>query len=50
MGGRTVRIKASGVSFDKINPIKPKGESYKTVLRPTMMCGSECWTIDGKME
>lgn len=27
-----------------------KGKSYKRVVRPTMMYGSECWTVDKKIE
>ncbi|KAL0809484.1 hypothetical protein ABMA28_011031 [Loxostege sticticalis] len=35
----------SGVLCDPKMPIKIKGKIYKTVVRPAMMYGSECWTI-----
>lgn len=41
---------ASGVLCDRRIPIRLKGKFYKTVVRPAMMYGSECWAIDKTME
>jgi len=39
---------ASGVLCDKRTPLR--GKFYKSVVRPTMFYGSECWTVDEKIE
>ena len=36
---------ASGVLFDKGIPEMVKGKLYATMVRPTMMYGSECWAV-----
>lgn len=36
---------ATGVFCDKKSTIKVKKEVFKTILRPVIMCGSECWAI-----
>ena len=41
MEGSTV----SGVIYDKKVPIKLKSKLYKTVVRPAMVYGSECWAL-----
>ena len=35
----------SGVIFDKKVPMKLKSKLYKTVVRPAMVYGSECWAL-----
>ncbi|KAG7296805.1 hypothetical protein JYU34_020747 [Plutella xylostella] len=35
----------TGVLCDPRMPIKTKGKIYKTVVRPALMYGSECWTM-----
>jgi len=30
--------------------VMPKREFYKSVVRPAMLCGSECWAVDKKIE
>ncbi|XP_050532668.1 uncharacterized protein LOC126900777 [Daktulosphaira vitifoliae] len=42
--------KVSGVLCDKRIPMRLKGKFYKTVMRLAMMYGSECWTVDNKVE
>jgi len=44
------RREASGVLCDKWIPMRLKGKFYKTVGRPAMMYGSECWTINRNIE
>ena len=41
---------ASGVLCDRRMPIRLKGKFYKTVVRPAMLYGSECWAVDKKTE
>ena len=40
----------TGVICDKKVPIKLKHKIYKTVIRPTMTYGAECWTMKKKDE
>ena len=35
----------SGVIFDKKVPVKLTSKLYKTVVRPAMVYGSECWAL-----
>ena len=35
----------SGVIYDKKVPMKLKSNLYKTVVRPAMVYGSECWAL-----
>ena len=35
----------TGVVYDKKVPIKMKRKLYKTVVRPAMVYGSECWAL-----
>ena len=37
----------SGVICDKKVPVKLKNKLYKTVFRPTLIYGSECWALHG---
>ena len=34
-----------GVIYDKKVPMKLKSKLYKTVVRPAMLYGSECWAL-----
>lgn len=36
----------SGVLCDKRMPIKLKAKCYKTIVRPTMLYGTECWATN----
>ena len=36
---------ASGVLCDKRVPIGLKGKVYRTVVRPAVLYGSECWPV-----
>ena len=40
----------TGVLCDKKVPIKPKDKVYKTVIKPTMTYGAECWAVRKKDE
>ena len=40
----------TGVICDKKVPVKLKHKIYKTVIRPTMTYGAECWTMKKKDE
>ena len=40
----------TGVICDKKVPVKLKQKIYKTVIRPTMTYGAECWTMKKKDE
>ena len=40
----------TGVICDKKVPVKIKHKIYKTVIRPTMTYGAECWTMKKKDE
>ena len=40
----------TGVICDKKVPVKLKHKIYKTVIRPTMTYGAECWTVKKKDE
>ncbi|RCV37508.1 hypothetical protein SETIT_8G068600v2 [Setaria italica] len=35
---------ASGILYDKRVQLKLKGKFYRTVIRPAMMYGVECWS------
>ena len=35
-----------GVLCDKRMPIKLKAKCYKTIVRPTMLYGTECWATN----
>jgi len=37
--------RASGVLCDKKVPLKLKGKFYRTVVRPPMLYGTECWAV-----
>jgi hypothetical protein len=34
---------ASGIPYDKRVPQKLKGKYYRTMIRPAMLYGTECW-------
>jgi hypothetical protein len=34
---------ASGILYDSRVPLKIKGKFYRTVIRPGMLYGAECW-------
>ncbi len=36
----------TGVLCDKNVPVKLKDEVYKTVIKPTMTYGAECWRLE----
>ncbi|GKD37029.1 ataxia telangiectasia mutated family protein, partial [Tanacetum coccineum] len=36
---------ATGVLYDRSVPLKLKGKFYRVAIRPSMLYGSECWTI-----
>ena len=40
----------TGVLCDKKVPIKLKDKVYKTVIKPTMTYGAECWAVRKKYE
>ena len=40
----------TGVICDKKIPVKLKHKIYKTVIKPTMTYGAECWTMKKKDE
>jgi len=44
------RREVSGVLCDKRIPMRLNGKFYKSVVRLTMLYGSECWAVDKKME
>jgi hypothetical protein len=39
---------ASGVLYDKKVPNKLKDKFYRTVIRPVMLYGAECWATKGQ--
>lgn len=39
---------ATGVLCDRKIPMKLKGKFYRTVIRPAMLYGSECWAMKGQ--
>ena len=43
-------IEVTGFICDKKVPVKLKHKIYKTVIKPTMTYGAECWTIKKKDE
>ena len=42
--------RASGVLCDKKVPLKLKGKFYQTAVRPTMLNGTDCWTVKSQHE
>jgi hypothetical protein len=38
----------SGVLCDKNIPNKPKDKFYRTVIRPAILYGAECWATKGQ--
>ncbi|CAN6710825.1 unnamed protein product [Malus baccata var. baccata] len=36
---------ASGVLYNRRRPLKLKGKFYRTVIRPAMLYGTECWAV-----
>ena len=42
--------KVSGVMCDRKMPVKLKDKVYKTIIRPAMTYGSECWAVKKKDE
>lgn len=40
----------TGTTCDPRMPLKLKGKIYKTIIRPVVMYGSECWAIKGMDE
>ena len=40
----------SGVMCDRKMPVKLKDKVYKTIIRPAMTYGSECWAVNKKDE
>ena len=42
---RPYRREVSGVMCDKKMPIKLKDKIYKTIVKPAMIYGSECWAV-----
>lgn len=42
--------KASSVLCDKRIPIRLKGKFFKSVVRPTMLYGSDCWVVNTNIE
>ena len=45
-----IRKQLTGVLCDKKVPIKLKDKVYKTVIKPTMTYGAECWAVRKKDE
>ena len=41
--------KVSGVKCDRKMPVESKDKVFKTVMRPGMTYGSECWAVKKKM-
>ena len=37
-----------GILYDKRVPKKLKGKFYRTIIRPTMLYGAECWPTKGR--
>jgi len=40
----------SSVLSDKRNSIRLKVKFYRSVVRPTMLYGLECWAVDRRIE
>ena len=40
----------SGVMCDRKMPVKLKDKVFKTIIRPAMTYGSECWAVKKKDE
>ena len=41
---------ASGVMCDRKMPVKLKDKVFKTIIRPAITYGSECWAVKKKDE
>ena len=41
---------AAGVLCDKRMPLRLKGKMYRSVVRPALLYGAECWAVSKKQE
>ncbi len=41
-------MEVSGVMCDRKMPVELKDKVFKTIIRPTMTYGSECWAVKKK--